>query len=177
MTNKPEGRDRSASVAALAVQVDKLRRDVQSLTVKVDTLAGTQQAQAASLAGIAELRAHVDRILATLTSENEDQQATWCWLTMTDQDREDKLAELTDWVETVLRAQYPGYLADHLKSCWPNHPEARWELAWLYQLWTVAYLTNRRDSSNAADWHDRWLPGVIRRLSSAMVRCKGNCDQ
>src|SRR5215472_4373913 len=23
-------------------------------------------------------------------------------------------------------------------SCAPNHPEARWELAWLYQLWSLA---------------------------------------
>jgi hypothetical protein len=37
----------------------------------------------------------------------------------------------------------PDYLADHVKPCWPNHPEARWELTWLYQLWTLTYLTTR----------------------------------
>src|SRR5258708_2932016 len=24
-----------------------------------------------------------------------------------------------------------------------NHPEARWELTWLYRLWTITYLTSR----------------------------------
>jgi|GEM_PF-4363846 len=28
---------------------------------------------------------------------------------------------------------YPDYLAGHIRPCWPNHPEARWELAWLHQ--------------------------------------------
>ena len=62
---------------------------------------------------------------------------------MTDQKRDERLSELSDWVETVLRTQYPGYLADQIRPCWPNHPEARWELTWLYQLWTLAYLTKR----------------------------------
>ena len=62
---------------------------------------------------------------------------------MTDQKRDERLSELSDWVETVLRTQYPGYLADQIRPCWPNHPEARWELTWLYQLWSLAYLTRR----------------------------------
>jgi hypothetical protein len=62
---------------------------------------------------------------------------------MTEQEQREKFSEQADWVETVLRVQYPGYLADQLKPCWPNHPEARWELAWLYQLWSLTYLARR----------------------------------
>ena len=94
---------------------------------------------------------------------------------MTDQKRDEKLSELSDWVETVLRTQYPGYLAGQIRPCWPNHPEARWELAWLYQLWTLAYLTKRPAPKDAADWHDRWAPGVIRRLGAVMRRCEAGC--
>jgi hypothetical protein len=80
------------------------------------------------------------------------------------------------WVETVLRLQYPGYLAGQIRPCWLNHPEARWELAWLYQLWSLAYLARRSEPKAAADWHDRWLPGLIRRLGQTMGRCEGTCQ-
>ena len=54
---------------------------------------------------------------------------------MPDQERDENLTELSDWVETVLRPSTPDYTAGQIRSCWPNHPEARWELAWLYHLW------------------------------------------
>ena len=73
------------------------------------------------------------QILALLTEDEDASPAAWFWLTMNDEERTEKFAELLDWVETVLRAQYPDYLADQIRPCWPNHPEARWELAWLYQ--------------------------------------------
>ena len=56
-----------------------------------------------------------------------------------DHERDENFAELRDWVGAVLRAQYPDYLADRIRPCWPNHPQARWELAWLYHLWSAAY--------------------------------------
>ncbi len=96
---------------------------------------------------------------------------------MTGQQRGERLSELSDWVETVLRTQYPGYLAGQIRPCWPNHPEAMWELAWLYQLWTRAYLTSRPAPKDAADWHDRWTPGVIRRLSQTMRNCEETCQR
>lgn len=96
---------------------------------------------------------------------------TWFWLAMTESDREMRFSELHDWVETVLRVQYPGYLADQVRPCWSSHPEARWELAWLYQLWTRAYLASRPNLKDAADWHDRLLPGVARRIGQAMRGC------
>jgi hypothetical protein len=96
---------------------------------------------------------------------------------MTDQQRDERFAELSDWVETVLRPQYPGYLTGQIRLCWPNHPEARWELTWLYQLWTSAFLTRRSVPKDAADWHDRWSPGVIHRLAQVMRQCKETCQR
>jgi hypothetical protein len=178
MTDLPQGRDESPSVAALAVQVSTLRRDIESLSVKVDVLARTQQAQASQPEEIRELRHQVERVLAVLADENEheDRQATWFWLTMSEQQRELCFSELHDWVETVLRTQYPGFVADQLQPCWPNHPEARWELAWLYHLWSRAYLASHPDPRDAADWHDRWMPGVVRRIGQAMRHCLTGCQ-
>ena len=177
MIDPPQGRDGSPSVAALAIHLSGLRHDVESLTAKVDALASTQQDHATVLADITELRNEVEQILAILTDNDDVSPAAWFWLTMTDHERTKRLSELADWVETVLRKQYPDYLADQIRPCWPNHPEARWELAWLYQLWTRAYLAKQPSPKDAADWHDRWTPGVIRRLSDVMSQCDGTCQR
>jgi hypothetical protein len=124
-----------------------------------------------------ELRRQVEQLLAFLSDEDDASPALWFWLTMTEQQRDEHLAELLDWVETVLRVQYPDYLAGQIRPCWVNHPEARWELAWLYQLWSVAYLASRTEPRAAADWHDRWAPGVIRRLGQIMGKCEGVCQR
>jgi hypothetical protein len=177
VTQPPQGRDGSPSVAALAVQINALRRDVESLAAKVSTSTKMQREHASALNDIAELRHEVEQILAILSEQDDTAPATWFWLRMTEQERTEKLSELSDWVETVLRAQYPDYLADQIKPCWPNHPEAKWELAWLYHLWSAAYLSERPAPKDAADWHDRWSPGVIRRLCEVMRRCEGTCQR
>lgn len=177
MTERPEGRDESPSVAALAIRVDALRRNLEELAGNVGAVVAKQREHTAVLHDLAELRQQVEQILATLREEDEDSPTTWFWLTMSDQERDEKFSELHDWVETVLSTQYSGYVADHIRPCWPNHPEAIWELAWLYHLWSTAYLRNRPTPKDAADWHDRWLPGVLRRLSQLMSPCQGACTR
>ena len=175
MTEPPQGRERSPSVAALAIHVNGLRREIESLASKVEALTSTQAEHAAALDDIAELRQQVEQILTILGEDEDASPAEWFWLKMSDQVREEKLGELFDWVETVLRTQYPDYAADQIRPCWPNHPEARWELAWLYQQWSLSYLAKRPSPKDAADWHDRWAPGVFRRLSQVMSRCEAAC--
>jgi hypothetical protein len=177
VTDPLEGRYGSPSVAALAVQVNGLSRDVEALAARVDVLARTQEEHAVVLEGITELRGQVEEIVALLSEDGKTSPSEWFWLTMDERAGEEKFSELFDWVETVLRPQYPGYLAQQIQLCWPNHPEARWELAWLYQLWSFAYLSKRAAPKDAADWHDRWAPGVIRRLGAVMNRCQGDCQQ
>jgi hypothetical protein len=176
MTGPPQDPGAPQSVAALAIEVSGLRHDVESLSTRADEIARTQQKHAAASDGIPELRRQVERILALLTDDDQPGSAGWFWLTLDDQAREEKLGELSDWVEAVLRAQYPRYLADQIRPCWPSHPEALWELTWLYQLWCRAYLTKRPAPKDAADWHDRWAPGVLRRLGQVMARCHGDCQ-
>jgi hypothetical protein len=177
VTETPQGRDGSLSVPALAVHVNALRRDLRSLAAKVDALACAQEEHAAVLGDIAELRRQVEQLLAILSEDDDTPPSAWFWLTMTEQQRDEQLAELLDWVETVLRTQYPDYLADQIRPCWLKHPEARWELAWLYQLWSLAYLARRTEPRATADWHDRWFPSVIGRLSQVMGKCEGTCQR
>jgi hypothetical protein len=178
VTSPPESRDGSSpSVAALAVQLSTLRREVESLAGKLDTVARAQREQAAVLVGLAELREQVEQVVSTLAGEKDASPAEWFWLTMTEQRRSEQFSELFDWVETVLRTQYPDYLADQIRTCWPNHLEARWELAWLYQIWSRVYLADSSAPKDAADWHDRWFPGVIHRLGAVMRQCVHGCQQ
>lgn len=177
MTDRGAAEGGSPSLAALAIQVSKLHRGVDSLTTRTDALTRTQQEHGVVLEGIAELRGQVEKVLSILTEDDEESSEPWFWLTMDDQAREYRYGELHDWVETVLRAEYPDYLTGQVLPCWPNHPEARWELGWLYQLWHAAYLAKRPALKDAADWHDRWSPGVIRRLARVMDRCEGSCQR
>jgi len=175
MTSPPDGHDPVSPVAALAVQVDLLRRDMEALTSKTSELTSTQRQHTILLDGLAELRNQIDHILELVTGQDDNTPATWFWLTMPAQERDERLTELSDWIDTVLSIQYPDYTAGHIRNCWPNHPEARWELAWLYHLWTRAYLADHPAPKDAADWHDRWAPGVIRRLDAVMRRCEAGC--
>lgn len=177
MTDRDATGGGSPSLAALAIQVSNLHRGVDSLTTRTDALARTQKEHAAVLEGIAELRDQVEKVLNILSEDDEDSSEPWFWLTMDDQAREYRYSELHDWVETVLRAEYPDYLNGQVLPCWPNHPEARWELGCLYQLWHAAYLAKRPVLKDAADWHDRWSPGVIRRLATVMGRCESSCQR
>ena len=107
MTSPPDDHDPVPATAALAVQVHGLRCDVEALTSKTDGLASTQRQHTILLNGLAELRNQIDHLLELVTSQDDDTPATWFWLTMPGQERGDKLAELTDWVDTVLCAITP----------------------------------------------------------------------
>ena len=172
---EPEVGRSDPTVVALAIQVSNLRQDLTAIVARIDALAAEQHEQAVALEAVSALRNRVEPILTHLSEIEKASPTAWFWLTMTKQDRQENFDELADWVETVLRVQYPSYLADHLRPCWPNHPEALWELSWLYQLWTLTYLTKRPSAKNAADWHDRWLTGVSRRLDGVMRGCERGC--
>ena len=78
-----------------------------------------------------------------------------------------QLAELREWVDGVLRVQYPDYA---LVSCWPNHREALWELGTLHAEWQRTYAEPPSiDLDRAQWWHERWLPGAINRLGKSIT--------
>jgi hypothetical protein len=85
------------------------------------------------------------------------------------------LAELRHWVENFAKKHYPAYMA-RLPACWPNHPEAVWELSTLMTEWERIYSdAENRDLAGALWWHERWLPGVITRLEKANTCDESGC--
>jgi hypothetical protein len=93
-----------------------------------------------------------------------------------DQDQEAaQLARLREWVNGVLRVQYPGY---KLPDCWEGHREALWELGTLHAEWERTYADPRGVDLDRAEWfHERWLPGTLSRLDKAISNTNLGCPQ
>jgi len=68
----------------------------------------------------------------------------------------------------VLRQHYGGY---ELRDCWPSHIHAIWELSTLAAAWHHAYGGQRPDLARALEFHDRWLPGTVRRIAHITRTC------
>lgn len=78
------------------------------------------------------------------------------------------LDDLVTWVGDV----YLFYPDARLSPCWLWHPAAVEELLWLRQYHREAYHPLGRSAAKAAEFHERFLPGVIKRLGKAL----GGCD-
>jgi hypothetical protein len=93
-----------------------------------------------------------------------------------DQDEEAaQLARLREWVDGVLRVQYPGY---RLPDCWPAHREALWELGALHAEWQRVFGDPRGVNLESMLWfHERWLPGTLGRLDRAISNTNLGCLQ
>lgn len=115
---------------------------------------------------IEELAAAVERL-----SAEPDKTPVWTWADMDTDSRCGALRELARWIDDVLVARYR--IDDRaLPRCWYRHPAAVEELSWLYQDWTRVYQGGRGASTSAAgEWHDRWLPGVLARITKALASC------
>jgi hypothetical protein len=85
----------------------------------------------------------------------------WCWRTVGPLATDELLSQLNQWV-TWIRQRYP--LAKKIPPCWADHPETVEELTALWLAWQAAYEASDASLTAAADWHDRWLPGVLHRM-------------
>jgi hypothetical protein len=161
--------DPAAAVAGLAREVEALRR-------ALDQLRG--------LPGRVEELADLVTSFAEATAERPAPEAvrvTWSWLNLPEalqpvmeadglvEDTERLLSDLVSWMGRV----YLRYAdaARTLPACWLWHPEVVEELVWLRAAWLAAYHNPDAVISQAADWHDRLRPGVVRRVKDYAGLC------
>ena len=79
------------------------------------------------------------------------------------------LAELAGWVGRVF-LRYRD--ADAVfPECWLYHPEIVEELLWLRLAWQNAYSGPGASVAGVGDWHDRYRPGVVRRIRAYSANC------
>lgn len=147
----------AGAVAGLARDIEALRRELGELLrlpARLDELAGlvTQLAEATATAAPAESGGP-------------------SWLDLpTDLDAAVAvLAELTRWLQVVY-LRYPDAAAG-LPDCWLWHPDVIEELLWLMHAWITAYHDENAPITAAGDWHDRYRPGVVRRITTTAGRC------
>jgi hypothetical protein len=81
----------------------------------------------------------------------------------------DLLEQLIQWVRRVFLA-YPD-AAGSFPECWLWHPAAIEELLWLWHAWQAAYVADGASARLVGDWHDRFRPGVVRRIKANFDAC------
>lgn len=147
------------SVAGLAREVEQLSRKLKGLDDlpgKVKQLARTVSQLAAEVARSQRASAGGDVV---------------SWLGLPDEEEYARglLDELTGWMHRV----YLRYAdaASSLPNCWLWHPDVVEELLWLWQSWAAAYVSEDATVATAADWHDRYRPGVVRRIGKLAPNC------
>lgn len=136
----------TSSVTGLAREIDGLRRDL----TEIPTLK-------ARLDELTDLVAQLATAVAT-TGPDGMGVASWLDLPTDEVTALAVLTELIRWMEVV----YLRYSdAQSLPDCWLWHPDVVEELLWLMHAWLAAYRDEQAPVSLAADWHDRYRPGVV----------------
>lgn len=95
--------------------------------------------------------------------------APW-WPGMSEDEQAAALTDLGQWVRNILRKWYPGYTRS-LPECLLNHPEAAIELSNLMTEFRRIYSPASPSLADALALHDRYFPGVLRRISSVTDGC------
>ena len=83
------------------------------------------------------------------------------------------LADLAAWMQTFLAA-YPSAAAS-VRDCWQAHRDAVTELGLIWCEFTRIYTAERPSLDEALIFHDRWLPGVLKRVHQITANCATGC--
>jgi hypothetical protein len=165
------------TIAALAAQVDDLRGQVAKYQAIVTAWNARLETEGigGTLVLLSEVK-HLREALAEAIAKHRvsGPPAPW-WGGLSREEWTAQLADLRGWVEGFLRPHYPGPMA-RLAPCWPNHPEAAWELSTLRAAWERVYADEKnRDLAGALAWHDKFFPGVLDRLGRSIACDEAGC--
>ncbi len=167
--------DRTPQGDGYALQILALAGDIKDVRTQLDDLAGIGAALTGLADAVTAVELKVDNLAA---AESEQPIRMWDWTTMDTDQAQVAWNVLLEWVEKVLVGTYNAVSAREMDqsdpkipACWYRHPNAVAELSWLCQEWMRIYRTSKGTPGAAGEWHDRWLPGVLRRLSRSMSAC------
>ena len=151
MTTAPPGepspRALSESLAALAAQVADLRGQIRAINDRLD-----QAGLHPGLNLAARFEDLAQTVVGTLNAASPRGPAAPNWIGL---DRDTYHAQLAD--------------------CWLRHIHAIWELSTLAAEWHRTYTGSRPDLARALEFHDRWLPGTMRRITGITAKCVPQC--
>lgn len=105
----------------------------------------------------------------------------WDFTVLTGPARDAAMSTLSEWVSEVLDGWYAlvgedqasgtEYRRLRVPACWQEHRDVVVELGWLAQEWLRAYRDGDGDLHAAAEWHSRYLPGVVERIRRTSTAC------
>ncbi|MER7861693.1 hypothetical protein ABTX61_21480 [Amycolatopsis japonica] len=165
----------TAAVAGLAREVEGLRMTMEAVTplpAQVEALHELVEPLPEQLTKLAKV---VKGLVEQLNDEEPGKKTRpLSWLDLADGDDVDGadeaqtvLMELSLWLTRV----YLRYHGAELPECWWWHPDVVEELVCLMRSWLAAYIDRDATVARAADWHDRYRPGVVKRIKAATANC------
>ncbi len=165
-TNPPTQPDSGEDCPA-ATSVGGLARDLEALRRDVTALSGL----APRVEELGQLVTRLAEATTAATTNGTADEGVVSWIDADLDPHDPSVAEaivtrLAHWVGGVF-LRYPDA---KLPDCWLWHPEVVEELLWLHQAWLAAYADGARITA-AADWHDRYRPGVVARIKSTADMC------
>lgn len=166
-------------LAALAAQLEELRGQVGAArtdAVRANARLDTEGAGGSMMAllQVKRLGERLDEAIAA--GKLKPPPAPW-WGDLAEEEFRAQIGELREWVETFLRPHYAGYMS-RIPQCWPNHPEAVWELSTLQaEHFRIFGDADNRDLPGSLEWHNRWLPGCLGRLAESVKCGPGPCQR
>ncbi len=92
------------------------------------------------------------------------------WWTVNDSDvAQARLTDLTEWIGAV----YVRYLTatDEFRACWAYHADVVTELLTLRDTYHAVYYGPAASPQAVQDWHDRYRPGTVQRVTKALRGC------
>jgi len=150
---------RADAVAGLASELEVLRRAVDPLT----QLSGRVEDLARLVTALA------DDLAAHLARGGPPVAPSWLTAPASRDDLRQLLSELAVWMSAVYLRYADARAA--LPECWLWHPDVVEELLWLMHAWLAAYQGPAASVALAGDWHDRYRPGVVRRIRAVAGMC------
>lgn len=138
-----------------------------------DSVPGLAEVAALHDQRISQLAELVDDLLPQGEGTPGSGQGPVVWAQLTSVERQRTWRSLAEWVGW-LRSRYP--LAHRVPPCWWRHPELVEELTALWLAWREAYVEKGAVLSSGADWHNRWLPELLRRIGAGgwNLACEGD---
>ena len=142
----------SGNVAEVADHVSRLSPRVDELEISVASLAGAVEAAGPGGGEPEDAALSLTPALRWSQLEPGDKHAAW--------------DGLGGFVAEVLNGDY-RLSRTELPDCWPVHPRAVRELAWLRTLYVDSSAPDTRPDL-VAEWHVRWLPAALTNLAAAI---------
>ncbi|QFU90954.1 hypothetical protein [Amycolatopsis sp. YIM 10] len=166
----------AGAVAGLAREVEGLRMALEAVAPLPEQVKRLHDEVAPLPEQVTKLARVVQTLAEHVNPEQETRTSPLSWLNLADGDdvdgpgnAQEVLSELSVWLVRVF-LRYPDGAAV-LTECWWWHPDVVEELLCLMRSWLASYVDKDATTARAADWHDRYRPGVVKRIKASTANC------